>query len=108
MTKETINADRLHQFQHTIGKPFIANLKENISSRFASNDIVSAIGIFDPQNAPRDTLVAEFPMFGKNSISLLHNHYGFQKPALTLDGQETVKLPIINSEVHSELVTFRF
>ena len=78
MTKETINADRLHQFQHTIGKPFIANLKENISSRFASNDIVSAMAIFDPRNAPRDTSVAEFPMFGKNSISLLHNHYGLQ------------------------------
>ncbi len=27
VTKETINADRLHQFQHTIGKPFIANLE---------------------------------------------------------------------------------
>ncbi len=62
------------------------------------------MAIFDPQNAPSDTSVAEFPMFGKNSISLLHNHYGLQKPALTLDGQETVKLPIINSEVHSESV----
>ncbi len=40
VTKETITADRLHQFQHTIGKPFIANLKENISSGFAFKDIV--------------------------------------------------------------------
>ena len=67
-----------------------------------AHDTVSAMAILDPRNAPCDTSVAEFPMFGKNSISLLHNYYGVQKPAITLDGQETVKLRIINSEVHSE------
>lgn len=34
------------------GIPFIAHLKDNISSRFASHDIVSAMAIFDPRKVP--------------------------------------------------------
>ena len=30
--------------------PFVASLKENISSRFATRDIVSALAIFDTLN----------------------------------------------------------
>ena len=32
-----IDANAIHSFQHTIGKPFITLLKENISSRFSSS-----------------------------------------------------------------------
>ena len=41
-------------FQEQVTKPFIAHLKENISSRFSSsNDVVSAMSIFDPRKAPK-------------------------------------------------------
>ena len=41
-------------FQEQAAKPFIAHLKENISSRFtSSNDIVSALRIFDPRKVSK-------------------------------------------------------
>ena len=41
-------------FQEQAAKPFIAHLKENISSRFtSSSDIVSALSIFDPRKLPK-------------------------------------------------------
>ena len=51
-TGEIVSADRIHTFQETVGTPFVALLKENISSRFATHDIVSALAIFDPRNIP--------------------------------------------------------
>ena len=41
-------------FQEQVAKPFIAHLKENISSCFSpTNDIISAMSIFDPRKAPK-------------------------------------------------------
>ena len=41
-------------FQEQAAKPFIAHLKENISSCFtSSSDIMSALSIFDPRKAPK-------------------------------------------------------
>ena len=52
-TGEIVSADKIHSFQETVGTPFIALLKGNISSRFVTRDIVSALAIFDPHNVPR-------------------------------------------------------
>ena len=46
-TGEIVSADKIHTFQETVRTPFIALLKENISSLFANYDIVSALAIFD-------------------------------------------------------------
>ena len=51
-TGEIVSADEIHTFQETVGTSFVALLKENISSRFATHDIVSALAIFDPRNVP--------------------------------------------------------
>ena len=51
-TGEIVNDNKILKFQDTVGKPFVTNLKENILSRFASHDIVSALAIFDPQKVP--------------------------------------------------------
>ena len=40
---ETIDVDELQEFQEKVGTPFVAKLKEAISSQFASHDIVSAL-----------------------------------------------------------------
>ena len=38
---------------------------------------------------------------------MLMNHYGAEKPAHTVQGEEFMKLPLITSEVHTEWKFFR-
>ena len=49
---EIVSADKINTFQETVGTPLVALLKENISSRFATHDIVPSLAIFDPCNVP--------------------------------------------------------
>lgn len=72
---EEITTDMIGSFQETVARPYISHLKENISSRFESHDIVSALAIFDPRKVPSaDSL--ELPEYGKKSIEVLLDHYG--------------------------------
>ena len=48
-TGGTVSADQIHTFQEKVGTPFVVHLKENISRRFSSHDIVSALAIFSPR-----------------------------------------------------------
>ena len=64
------------------------------------------MAIFDPQKVPSADST-QLPTYGKKSIDVLLDHYGKDKPALTLNDEETMKLAIITSEVHSEWMTFR-
>ena len=61
-------------FQEQATKPFIAHLKENISSRFSSSsDVVSAMSIFDPRKAPKaDSL--DLSRYGEEAIGTLLAH----------------------------------
>ena len=77
-----------------MGTPFVALLKEIISSRFASHDIVSALAIFDPRKVPSADS-AQLPTYGKKSIEVLLDHYGKDKSALTLNEEERVKSAVI-------------
>ena len=52
VTDITIALADIQYFQDSVGKPFISNLKNNISNRFSSQDIVSSFSIFDPKNIP--------------------------------------------------------
>ena len=88
-----------------MGTPFVAHPKENISSRFATHDSVSALAIFDPRNVPR-TDSSQFSTYGKKSIEVLLNHYVKDKFALTLN-EETVKTAVISPEVNTEWITLR-
>jgi len=45
--------DDIKSFQDNVGIPFVSTLKANISSRFGSQDVVSAFSIFDPKKTPR-------------------------------------------------------
>ena len=47
-----ITMDDISNFQERVGKPFASDLKNNISSRFTSQDIVSSMSIFDPRKLP--------------------------------------------------------
>ena len=68
-------------FQEQAAKPFIAHLKENISSRFtSSSDVVSALSIFNPRKAPKVDS-PDLPQYGEQAITTLLAHYGAEKPA---------------------------
>ena len=94
-------------FQEQAAKPFIAHLKENISSRFtSSSDIVSALSIFDPRKAPKvDSL--DLPQYGEQAITTLLVHYGAEKPAETLLSEPTNREAVITSDITTEWKTYR-
>ena len=50
---------------------------------------------------------AELPTYGSESIEVLLNHYGVDKPALTLSGEEAEKSALISYEVQTEWITFQ-
>ena len=82
-------------------KPFIAHLKENISSRFtSSSDIVSALSIFDPRKAPK----VDSPALPQYTLLA---HYGAEKPAETLLGEPTNMEAVITSDITTEWKTYR-
>ena len=106
-TKVTIDTDKILSFQNTIAKPFVADLKANITSRFASsNAVVSALSIFDPRKVPKQDSVS-LPTYGEESVGKLIAHYGEDREAETVDGEETVKAAMISTEIRTEWKTFR-
>ena len=70
-----------------MAKPFITTLKNNISSQFASQDVVSSFSIFDPKKVPASDS-SDLLSYGEDSIYLLINHYGADLPAETVQGDE--------------------
>ena len=106
-TKVTFDADKILSFQNTIAKPFVADLKANITSRFASsNAVVSALSIFDPRKVPKQDSVS-LPTYGEESVGKLIAHYGEDREAEIVDGEETVKAAMISTEIRTEWKTFR-
>ena len=94
-------------FQEQVAKPFIAHLKENISSRFtSSSDIVSALSIFDPRKAPK-VHSHDLPQYGEQAITKLLAHYGAEKPGETLLGEPTNREAVITSDITTEWKTYR-
>ena len=68
-----ITMDDITTFQDQATKPFIAQLKENISSRFLScSEVVSAMSIFDPRKAPKKTHMLSVSMERKQFAHFWH------------------------------------
>ena len=101
-----VTPDNISSFQKNVAESFVADLKNNISSRFVSQDVVSAFSVFNPQKMP-DVSSSHLASYGKDSIDVLMNHYGAEKPAHTIQGEEFMKPPLIISEVHKEWKSFR-
>ena len=99
--------DDITSFQKNVAESFVADLKNNISSRFAPRD-VSAFSVFNPQKMP-DVHISSSHLasYGEDSIDVLMNHYEAEKPAHTVQGEEFVKPPLITSAVHTEWKFFR-
>ena len=66
-TGEVISADKIRRFQETVGTPFVVHLKDNISSRFASHDIVSALAYSILEKFPV-LILSNCPLMGKSQL----------------------------------------
>ena len=107
VTGEPINTTKIQSFQESVAKPYIARLKENISSRFSSShNVISALAIFNPQKVPRSDS-ASLASYGNESVKVLLDHYGQDKAAQTVLGEETIKPALISPEIQAEWRTFR-
>ena len=101
-----ITMEDITNFQERVAKPFVSDLKSNISSRFTSQDIVSSMSIFDPRKIPN----ADSPVltsYGDSSVDTLIKHYGEDREAEAIDGEEYTKKALISPELHTEWKTFR-
>ena len=96
-----ITTTDIQTFQNSVGNHFVSTLKGNISSRFCSQDIVSAFSIFDPKKTPSvDT--SEYQQYGEGSVTVLLDQYGGRKTAVSLEGEEYEKMGLVSSEVKAE------
>jgi len=65
-----VTLSEIKTFQEQATKPFIAHLKENISSRFSSSsDVVSAMSIFDPKKVPKPDSF-DLPAYEEEAIAI--------------------------------------
>ena len=74
-----------------MAEPFICHFRGNNESCFASStNVVSAFCLFNPMKF-ENIVTTELCSYGKNSIVVLVAHYGTEKPAETLSGEECTK-----------------
>ena len=106
-TKVTITADLILSFENTVGKHFVVDLKANITSRFSSSTaVVSALFIFYPREVPKPNSVS-LPSYGDESVEKQIAHYGEDRDAETVHGEEMVKRGMISTKILTEWKTFR-
>ena len=100
-TDINITLTDIQNFQARVGNPFVGTLKANISSRFCSQDVVSAFSIFNPKKTPIND-ASEYQQYGADSVEVLLNHYGETKPAVSLQGEHFEKTGLVTDEVKVE------
>ena len=76
-------------------------LKNNISSRFVSQDVVSSFCIFDPKKVPAADS-SGLLSYGEVSVNLLIEHYGTEQPVETMQGDEYTKEALISPVLRTE------
>ena len=107
VTDTTVTVEDISSFQERVAKPFVRDLKSNISSRFASQDVVSCFSIFDPKKVPNlDS--SDLSSYGEDAVEILIDHYGADRPAETALGVEVCTPALISCELHiQKWKTFR-
>ena len=104
--EEQITQEDISTFQEKIGQCFIHQLRDNITSRFTSSDMVSSFSIFVPRKVPA-TSSPLFSLYGEGAIDTLIDHYAQVCPAETVHGVQFVKEGIISLDVRTEWETYR-
>ena len=100
VTDTTVTMEDISSFQKRSPKPFVSDLKCNISSRFASQDVVSCFSTFDPYTKPSlDSSNLSF--YGEDAVKILLDHYDADRPAETVLGIEVCMPALISCELHT-------
>ena len=81
-------------------------LKNNISSQFVSQDVVSSFNSFDPKEVPAADS-SGLLSYEEDAVDLLIKHYGAEQTAETVQGDEYTKEALIFPELRTEWKTFR-
>ena len=105
-TGVNISVPDINEVTEKVGKPFVSKLQANISSRFGSQDIISAFSVFDPKKVPNIDS-ADIKTYGESFIDTPCGHFGVPKATKTLDGAEYTKEPIISDETIIEWKNYR-
>lgn len=86
----------------------LSNIQEKlfVTSRFSSQDTVTAFSIFDPKKVPSSDS-HDVKLYGESAIHTLLSQFGILKPSKGLDGVEYNQEPIISDEVIIEWKNFR-
>ena len=93
--EEQITQEDISTFQEKIGQCFIHQLRDNITSRFTSSNVVSSFSIFDPRKVPA-TSFPPLSLHGEGAIDTLIVQ---DFPAETVHGDQFVKEGIISLDV---------
>ena len=70
-----VNSESITSFQENVAKPFVTDLKGNISRRFSSQDIVASFSIFDPSKLPQNDS-PDLSSYGEEFLDVLEDQYG--------------------------------
>ena len=103
--EEQITQEDISTLQEKIGQCFIHQLRDNITSRFTSSDVVSSFSIFDPRRGTTSSPM--FSLYGEGAIDNLIDHYAQDFPAETVHGVQFVKEGIFSLDVRTEWKTYR-
>ena len=100
--EEQITQEDISTFQEKIGQCYIHQLRDNITNRFTSSDVVSSFSIFDPRKVPA-TSSPLFSLYGEGAIDNLIDHYAQIFPAETVHVVQFVKKEgIISLDIRTE------
>ena len=80
-------------------------LKNNVSSQFVSQGVVSSFSIFDQKKVP-EADSSGLLSYGEDSLDLLIKNYSAEQPAETLQSVEYTKEALISPELLTEWKTF--
>ena len=89
-----------------MAKPFVTDLKGNISRRFSSQDIVASFSIFDPSKLPQNHS-PDLSSYGEEFLGVLEDHYGKELAAKSIEGEEFIVPALVSPDIHTEWMTFR-
>ncbi len=101
-----IDSESITSFQDKVAKPFVTDLKENISRRFSSQDIVASFSIFDSSKLPQKDS-PDLSSYGDEFLGVLEDHYGKELAAKSVEGEEFTVPALVSSDIRTEWVTFR-
>ena len=101
-----INSESITSFQENVAKPFVTDLKGNISRRFSSQNIVASFSVFDPSKLLQNDS-PDLSSYGEEFLGVLEDHHGKELAAESIEGEEFIVPALVSPDIRTEWMTFR-